>query len=117
VLDFAGVTAKTDLSYYQKLVNQYCIRLERGSITGISGEEHRFTLTDGAARPKLMNLIAHRMTYEDVATQMITNFVGAIAGHNPPLVTGRDVLPSIKAIAEGYQRAEGYDAPWLPKFA
>jgi hypothetical protein len=47
---------------------------------------------------------------------MITNFVGAIAGTNQPIVTGRDVLPSIKAISEAYRSAQGFDAPWLPRF-
>ena len=28
--------------------------------------------------------------------------------------TGRDVVPSIRAIAQGYRIAEPFDAPWLP---
>jgi predicted dehydrogenase len=114
VLDFAGAKARTELSYYQKLTNQYCIQFERGRITGIVGESHHFTLSRESGKSRQVQL--PRVTMAELATHMITNFVGAIGGRNPPLVSGRDVLPSIKAISEGYQCAQNYDAPWLPRF-
>ena len=116
LLDFSGVRAQTDLSYYQKLTNTYRIRFELGFITGVSGEEHRFTLSRAGSKPAIMRLPHGRVSNLGHATQMITNFVGAIAGINQPLVTGRDVLPSIKAICDGYRSAQGFDAPWLPRF-
>jgi predicted dehydrogenase len=116
MLDFSGVKAQTDLSYYQKLTNTYQIRFELGCITGISGEEHRFTLSRSGGRPVNMRLPHGRISSLGHATDMITNFVGAIAGTNQPIVTGRDVLPSIKAISEAYRSAQGFDAPWLPRF-
>jgi predicted dehydrogenase len=116
VLDFSGVQARTDLSYYQKLTNTYDIRFELGRITGISGEEHRFTLTRSGGKPAIVRLPHGRISNLGHATQMMTNFVGAIAGANQPLVTGRDVLPSIRAISEAYRSAQGFDAPWLPRF-
>jgi predicted dehydrogenase len=115
MLDFAGVKAQTDLSYYQKLANKYCIQFELGCITGVSGEEHRFTLSRSRSKPAVVRLPRGRVSYIGHATQMITNFVGAIEGANRPLVTGRDVLPSIKAISEAYRYARGFDAPWLPR--
>jgi predicted dehydrogenase len=115
VLDFSGVTTQMDLSYYQKLTNVYRISFELGCITGVSGEEHRFTLTRSGRKPRLMRLPHGRVSSLGHATRMISNFVGAIAGANQPLVTGRDVLPSIKAISEGYRLAQGFDAPWLPR--
>jgi predicted dehydrogenase len=116
LLNFSGVTAQTDLSYYQKLTNTYCIRLELGFITGVSGEEHRFTLSRSGSKPAIVRLPHGRVSNLGHATQMIKNFVGAIAGINQPLVTGRDVLPSIRAISEGYRSAQGFDAAWLPRF-
>jgi predicted dehydrogenase len=116
LLDFSGVKAQTDLSYYQKLTNTYCIHFELGFITGVSGEEHRFTLSRAGRKPAIVRLPHGRVSNLGHATQMIRNFVGAIAGINQPLVTGRDVLPSIKAISDGYRSAQGFDAPWLPRF-
>jgi predicted dehydrogenase len=116
VLDFAGLKTHIDFSYYQKMSNAYCIRFERGCIAGGCFEEHRYTIQHNLMKPKVVKLASHGMTYQEHATQLITNFIGAIAGHNRPLVSGRDVLPSIKAISEGYQRAESYDSPWLPRF-
>jgi predicted dehydrogenase len=117
VLDFAGMKAQTDLSYYQKLTNKYRIQFELGCITGVSGEEHRFTLSRYGSKPTIMRATRGRISYVGHAMQMITNFVGAIRGANQPLVTGRDVLPSIRAISEAYRHAQGFDAPWLPRFA
>jgi predicted dehydrogenase len=117
LLDFSGVRAQTDLSYYQKLTNTYCIRFELGDITGVTGEDHRFTLTRSGRKPQIVRFPHGRFSNLGHATQMIANFVGAIAGANRPLVTGRDVLPSIRAISEAYRSAQGFDAPWLPRFA
>lgn len=115
VLDFAGVKAHTDLSYYQKLTNTYRIHFEFGCITGVSGEEHRFTLDRSGRKPRIVRLPRGRISNLGHATQMMANFVGAISGHNQPLVAGRDVLPSIKAISQAYHSARGFDAPWLPR--
>jgi hypothetical protein len=114
VLDFAGVKAKTELSYYQKLTNVYRIEFERGYITGVSGDEHRFTLSRPGRKPVTVRLPGGRLSILAHATQMITSFVGAAEGANQPLVMGRDVLPSIRAISEAYRHAQPYDATWLP---
>jgi hypothetical protein len=108
------VKAQTDLSHYQKLTNTYCIQFALGCIAGVSGEEHRFTLSRSGRKPAI---VRHgRVSILGHAKQMMTNFVGAIAGTNQPLVTGRDVLSSIRAISQAYRSAQGFDAPWLPRF-
>ena len=111
ILDFTGVRVTTDLTYYQKLTNHYELRFELGCIRGHADDPHRFVLCRNGHNPKVISLRRN-----DPAVYMITNFVGAIAGHDKPVVTGRDVLPSIKAIFEAYQCARSYDAPWLPRF-
>ncbi len=116
ILDFAGVRTGIDFSYYQKMSNSYSIRFERGRISGGCYDEHRYTVQQESARPKLVKLAPRGMTYQEHAAQMIAEFVGAIAGGKQPFVSGRDVLPSIQAISEGYRCAKSYDAPWLPRF-
>ena len=102
VLDFAGVRAGIDFSYYQKMSNTYKIQFERGCISGACYDEHRYTVQHGSSQPKVVKLASRGMTYQEHATEMITEFIGAIAGRNQPFVSGRDVLPSIVAISEGY---------------
>ncbi|MBV8455029.1 MAG: hypothetical protein JO122_00245, partial [Acetobacteraceae bacterium] len=115
-LDFAGVMATAEFSYYQKLTNKYRIQFELGCITGVSGEEHWIKVSRADKEPVIVRLPHGRISVRGHATQMIANFAGAVAGTNPPLVTGADVLPSIKVIAQAYRQARGYDACWLPRF-
>jgi predicted dehydrogenase len=115
VLDFAGVRVQTDLSNYQKLTNTYNLLFDGGKITGNTGEEHRFILTGLTMKPIVIRLARTNIPIH--ATQMITSFVNAVAGRGQPIVTGRDVISSIKAISSGYRCAKPYDAVWLPRSA
>jgi predicted dehydrogenase len=117
VLNFAGARAQADLSYYHKMVNTYAIECEGGRISGAVGEEHLFTLVRDGSKPEMVRLARGRITQRMHAVGMISNFVAAVAGRERPLVSGRDVLPSIRAITQGYQQAQGFDAPWLPRLA
>lgn len=109
-LRFGNVNVQTDLTYYQKLTNTYELRFERGTIRGHADDPHRFVLHERGKRRKVVSLKRN-----DPAVFMISNFISVIAGQDQPVVTGRDVLPSIKAIFEAYQIARTYDAPWLPR--
>jgi predicted dehydrogenase len=115
VLDFAGARAQTDLSYYQKMVNTYAVECERGRISGAVDDDHLFTLVRENSRPEIVRLSRCRVSSRVHARGMISNFVAAVAGRERPLVSGRDVLPSIGAITQGYQQAQEFDAPWLPR--
>jgi predicted dehydrogenase len=111
-LDFHGMSARAEFSYYQKLQNRYHLQFERGAIDGDAMDPYRFTLTCRGKRPQRIS--CHRI---DIAAHLVANFVGAISGRNQPLVTGLDVLPSIRAICEAYQQAKPFDAPWLPRIS
>jgi predicted dehydrogenase len=110
-LNFAGVPAKVELTYYQKLTNRYTLLFERGVIHGNTKDPHRFVIHEHNRKPKIVSLRRN-----DPANYMLRNFVRAIAGQDQPMIPGRDVLPSITAIFTAYQKAQPYDAPWLPRF-
>lgn len=116
LLNFAGVKAQIDLSYYQKLTNEYSVLFEAGSISGVSGEEHRLMISRRGSEPAIVRLPHGRISYLGHAKQMLMNFVGATVGANQPLISGRDVLSSIGVISEAYRHAQAFDAPWLPRF-
>jgi predicted dehydrogenase len=115
VLKFSQAKAQADFSYYQKMINTYTIECERGKISGDVFYDHLFTLVRDAAKPKIIRLARSRVTFQMHALGMISNFVAAVAGRDRPFVSGRDVLPSIRAITQGYKEAQGFDAPWLPR--
>jgi predicted dehydrogenase len=115
VLDFAGARAQTDLSYYQKMVNTYVIQFERGRISGAVYDDHLFTLVRGTSKPEIVRPSRRRVSLRMHALAMMSNFVAAVVGDARPLVSGRDVLPSITAITEGYRQAQEFSAPWLPR--
>jgi hypothetical protein len=113
VLDFAEVRAQTDLSDCQNMINAYAIRFERGRISGAVYDDHLFTLVRGTSKPEIVRP-SHGVSLRMRALSMMSNFVAAVAGEAQPLVSGRDVPPSIRAITEGYRQAREFAAPWLP---
>lgn len=106
-----GVRVQIDLSYYHKMTNIYRINFEHGYIEGHAADQHKFVMH---RRQKSQTITRSRIA--NPAAHMISNFVGAIVGRNAAPVTGRDVMPSIRVIAEAYNHAQPYDAPWLPRF-
>ena len=114
VLDCGGTEARIDLSYYQRMSNSYRLEFERGSISGVANEGYRFQIARDGAGPVTAQFPDGRIGTVELAARILTRFVAATRGQGQPLVTGRDVVPSIRAIAQGYRIAEPFDAPWLP---
>jgi predicted dehydrogenase len=114
VLDCGGTQARIDLSYYQRMSNSYRLDFERGSISGVANEGYRFRIARDGAAPVTAQFPDGRIGMLDLAARILARFVAATREQGNPLVTGRDVVPSIRAIAQGYRIAEPFDAPWLP---
>jgi predicted dehydrogenase len=114
VLDCGGTEARIDLSYYQRMSNSYTLEFERGSISGVANEGYRFQIARDGAGPVTAQFPDGRIGMLDLAARILARFVAATRGQGQPLVTGRDVVPSIRAIAQGYRIAEPFEAPWLP---
>jgi predicted dehydrogenase len=114
VLDCGGTQARIDLSYYQRMSNSYTLDFERGAISGIANEGYRFRIARDGAAPVTAQFPAGRIGTFELATRILSRFVAATRGQGRPLVTGRDVLPSLHAIAEGYRIAQPFDEPWMP---
>ncbi|MBD0270539.1 MAG: Gfo/Idh/MocA family oxidoreductase [Acetobacteraceae bacterium] len=116
VLGFGGARAQIDLSYYQRMTNSYLLRFERGTVAGISNEGYRFQLSPDGAPPRTVDIRSGRAGGRAIAERMLSNFVAAANGASRPLFDGRDVVPSIRAIAQAYRAAKPFDAPWLPRW-
>jgi predicted dehydrogenase len=114
VLDCGGTEARIDLSYYQRMSNSYRLDFERGAISGVANEGYRFRIARDGAAPVTAQFPDGRIGTVELAARILARFVAATRGQGQPLVTGRDVVPSIRAIAQGYRIAEPFDAPWLP---
>jgi predicted dehydrogenase len=100
------------LSWLSKLRNSYVIRGDDGTIeAGIyDWGEIRLMPTDGRARA--IKAKPQVRSYEELAKPLIANFLQAIAGSEPPLISAADVLPSIELIEECYGRRTRFDMPW-----
>ncbi len=116
-LGFAGMRAEIDLSYYQRMANSYSLTFERGSISGVTNESYRFQLLREGARPVTVSIRSGRVDVEKHWSRMLSNFVAVVHGSDRPMITGHDVVPSIRAIEEAYRAAKPFDAPWLPRWA
>ena len=113
-LDCGGTEARIDLSYYQRMSNSYRLEFERGSISGVANEGYRFRIARDGAGPVTAQFPDGRIGTVELAARILARFVAATRGEGQPLVTGRDVVPSIRAISQGYRIAEPFDAHWLP---
>ncbi len=112
-LDFDGTPVTVDLGSYVRMTNVYRLTFEHGTIRGKTSDPARFELRRNDAK---------RATVVDCGkggnwARVLVNFVAVVGGQERPIVTGQDVLPSIRTIAEGYRVAAPFDEPWLPKWS
>jgi predicted dehydrogenase len=111
-LDFDGMSTRMDLGSYVRMNNIYTLEFERGTISGHTGDASRFQVQRRGAEPSRVDC-----GKSETWLSVLLNFAAVVNGRERPIVTGRDVLPSIRTIAEGYRMAQPFDEPWLPKWA
>jgi predicted dehydrogenase len=112
-LGFNGTSAQIDLGSYVRMKNTYKLQFEHGTITGLISDSSRFEFVRSAARPLIVKCPPNRGQW----SRVLTNFAAVVEGRERPIVAGRDVLPSIRTIAEAYRVAKPFDEPWLPKWS
>ena len=111
-LDFDGISAQIDLGSYVRMKNTYTLEFEGGTITGATGDTSHFQLARGGARPFVV-----KCPKGGEWSRILINFAAVVEGQERPIVTGQDVLPSIRTIAEAYRIAKPFEEPWLPKWS
>jgi predicted dehydrogenase len=97
------------------LVNIPCkfkVVCERGSIEGDVYDYQNLKVIPIVGGENRLFLKSKEKNKVDIGEKVVTNFIGAIARGDKPLVSGIDVLDSISFIDECYQAATSFDMPW-----
>jgi predicted dehydrogenase len=100
------------LSWLAKLRNGFRVEGEAGSIVGSVYDWHAVELVSRSGKRKRIPLNSGIRTSGDAGRLVVENFLDVIRSGRPPLVSGRDVAPSIAVIEECYARRRRFDMPW-----
>jgi len=107
-----GARGEVHLSWLAKLRNGFRIEGETGSIVGSVYDWHAVELVSRSGKRKAIPLNSDIRTPSDAARLVVENFLGVIQNGRPPLVSARDVAPSVAMIEECYARRRRFDMPW-----
>ena len=104
-------TGRITLSWLSRLRNRFTIVGTKGTISSQMYDWRSYDLTSGG-RTRRVHVATPAKTMSDVSFAIVDNFVDVVAGRAQPLITGRDVLPSISLIEECYGRRQRVPMPW-----
>ncbi|HYT05038.1 MAG TPA: Gfo/Idh/MocA family oxidoreductase [Gemmatimonadales bacterium] len=100
------------LSWLAKLRNGFRIEGEAGSIVGSVYDWHAVELVSRSGKRKAIPLNSGSRTPSDAGRLVVEDFLDVIESGRPPLVSARDVAPSVAMIEECYARRRRFDMPW-----
>lgn len=99
------------LSLLGKLPCVFKVKCERGTIEGDIYDFQSVILTK-SGRKKRLKLRTKEKHYTDFGHTVVTNFLDVITKGDKPLVSGADVLNSVRFIDECYEAAARFNMPW-----
>ncbi len=100
------------LSWLAKLRNGFRIEGEAGTIVGSVYDWHAVELVSPSQKRKVIPLNSRIRTSSDAGRLVVEDFLHVIQSRRPPLVSGRDVAPSIAMIEACYARRHRFEMPW-----
>ncbi|HEV8380331.1 MAG TPA: Gfo/Idh/MocA family oxidoreductase [Gemmatimonadales bacterium] len=107
-----GTHGEVHLSWLAKLQNGFRVEGEAGSIVGSVYDWHAVELVSRSGKRKRIPLNSGIRTSSDLGRLVVKNFLDVIQSGRPPLVSARDIAPSIAMIEECYARRRRFDMPW-----
>ncbi|HSJ52427.1 MAG TPA: Gfo/Idh/MocA family oxidoreductase [Anaerolineae bacterium] len=100
------------LSWLSKFTPRFEVVGEKARVEGGIYDTDSVLLTTSAGKKRRLKLPPTPRTYLEIAYGMVGNFLNSMEGRVPPLVSGRDALPSLELIDECYRTAIRFDMPW-----
>jgi len=100
------------LSWLASFPCRFMVECERGTIEGDVYDYQSILLKRGVGQNQRINLKSRDKTKVDIACKVVANFMRVVKNNELPLVSGSDVLDSIKFIDECYEAATRFDMPW-----
>jgi predicted dehydrogenase len=109
---YYGCTGEITLSFLNKLPDNYLIQGEYGSIVGSTYDPECLVLTGKSGKSSRVKLSPGEVDYFGFGNRIVANFLRVVEKQEAPLVSGQDVLDSIRFIDECYSNASRFAMPW-----
>jgi predicted dehydrogenase len=111
---FVDGTARgeVNLSWLANLQNGFRIEGDGGAIISDLYDWETLQLASPSGRRKSIPLKTRVRSISDIAAIVVENFLAVVEQGEAPLVSGRDVIPSIALIEECYARRRRFMMPW-----
>lgn len=106
------VRGEVHLSWLAKLPNGFRIEGDAGVLTGSLFDWETLQLISPSGRRKSIPLKTRIRSLSDIGPVVMENFLRVIENGEAPLVSGRDVAPSIALLEECYARRRRFAMPW-----
>jgi predicted dehydrogenase len=100
------------LSWLAKLQNGFRIEGDGGAIVGSIYDWETVQLVSPSGRRTSIPVNSHIRSLGDIGPTIVRNFLDVIENGAAPLVSGRDVAPSIALTEECYARRRRFAMPW-----
>ena len=100
------------LSWLGKFPCRFMVKCEAGTIKGEVYDFESIVLKTEGGRERRIRLRPEGEPYSGIAYKMVANFIRVIGQGEKPLVSGGDVLDSIRLIDDCYEAATRFDMPW-----
>ncbi|MGH7519653.1 MAG: Gfo/Idh/MocA family protein [Gemmatimonadales bacterium] len=106
------VRGEVHLSWLAKLRNGFRIEGDAGVLTGSVFDWETLQLTSPSGRTTSIPIKTRVRSVGDLGPTIVENFLAVIERGAAPLVSGRDVVPSIALIEQCYARRRRFAMPW-----
>jgi predicted dehydrogenase len=100
------------LSWLASFPCRFMVECERGTIEGDVYDYQSILLKRGVGENQRINFKSRDRTKADIAYKVVTNFINVVKKNELPLVSGSDVLDSVRFVDECYQAATRFDMSW-----
>jgi predicted dehydrogenase len=104
---------EVQLSWLSKYENRYELMGEAGAIEGGIYDWRTTTLVAPSGRRREVEAPSQVKTLQELADELLADFLRAVSSGSRPLVSGLDVLPSIELIEECYGRRGRFEMSWM----
>lgn len=112
VLSWDDVEGEVWLSWLTKRANRYRIVGDQGAIEGDIYERDRLRVVESSGQERTVRVPGEASSFSGLAFPLLENFLKAVAGEAEPIVSGADVLPSIRLIDHCYSYRSRFQLSW-----
>ena len=110
--ELAGCRIELFLNRLVDLDSSFEIQCENGAIIGNPMDWSRYAIRSVDGKLNEINCPCSQKNYPAFIAPVIDNFIKTIQGKEEPLISGRDVLTSLKFIDQCYQARKRFRMPW-----